>query len=468
MRGVQFCHQTAGYFWRSAERRTFSSRIIRWWDRGIIPQGDAARARVRYNAVMLHRFLQHWTRSATPWWVGPVFAFQALILGVLTLLVEHGDRERPFALEIPLSGGYRPTSLAFALIGLFILAWLLETGGLRWPRLLFVLLALVFAAILLYTGRTAVAPLLPMLVVTWVTYVGSRRESVLSLLLALACILVPFVTGHAEGKNLAPWTIGLFTLWVASAALSNQQRLLAEQRHLLAELRAAQADLARQAAADERRRIAREVHDVIAHSLAITMLHLTGARHILQRHPQRAAEALAQAERLGRQSMADIRRVVGLLGADPQPGTAAPLPGASDIASLVHDFVAAGLDIHATIHGDPARLSAAAGLDLYRIAEEALANVSRHAAGAHVDLDLHIGESTARLQVRDSGASGALQHGLAPGTGLGIAGMRERASLHHGHLVAESDGGGWLVECTIPIEAERDGAGSAARNEEIA
>ncbi|HEX9372893.1 MAG TPA: histidine kinase [Roseiflexaceae bacterium] len=168
------------------------------------------------------------------------------------------------------------------------------------------------------------------------------------------------------------------------AAQAEHQRLLAEHQRLLADLRAAQAGLARQAAADERRRIAREVHDVIAHSLAITLLHLTGARHVLQRSPQRAAEALAQAEALGRQSMADIRRVVGLLGADPHAGTAAPLPSASDIARLVDDFAAAGLDLHATICGDPARLSAAAGLKLILSPEDGFTIVGECADGGEV------------------------------------------------------------------------------------
>ncbi|HJZ47498.1 MAG TPA: histidine kinase [Roseiflexaceae bacterium] len=409
---------------------------------------------------MRARFLQHWTQSATPPWVAPLFALLAISLGVLTVVVEHGDLETPFRLETPVAGGYRPTPLSVAIIGVFIVVWLLETGGLRWPRLLFVLTALAPASVLIYAGRTAVAPLLPMLVVIWVTYVGSRRQSVLTLILALGSILPPFVTGHAEGKNLAPWTIGLVTLWAAGAALARQQRLLDEHQRLLADLRAAQADLARQAAADERRRIAREVHDVIAHSLAITLLHLTGARHILQRNPQRAAEALAQAEVLGRQSMTDIRQVVGLLGADSNAGTAAPLPGASDIAGLVADFVAAGLDVHSTISGDPARLSAAAGLDLYRIAQEALANVTRHAPGAHVDLDLCIRSNDVSLRVLDSGTNRRLfPHGPSTGTGLGIVGMRERASLHHGSLAAHRDGVGWLVECVIPFDGMPEIAG---------
>src|SRR5436853_615896 len=99
-----------------------------------------------------------------------------------------------------------------------------------------------------------------------------------------------------------------------------------QQYHLIVELKAAQAGLAERAAADERQRIAREIHDVVAHSLAVTMLHLTGARLALQHDPAEAAEALAEAERLGRQSLADIRRTVGLLADGGRAGAAPPMP----------------------------------------------------------------------------------------------------------------------------------------------
>src|SRR6266498_3027999 len=116
-------------------------------------------------------------------------------------------------------------------------------------------------------------------------------------------------------------------------------------------LRAAQADLRARAAAEERHRVAREVHDVIAHALTITLLQITGARHVLFRDPASANAALGEAERLGRQSLADIRRTVGLLGDKQSPGTEAPLPTLEDLPDLVEGFRHAGLAVDLRVHG---------------------------------------------------------------------------------------------------------------------
>src|SRR5438445_750161 len=116
-------------------------------------------------------------------------------------------------------------------------------------------------------------------------------------------------------------------------------------------------------------------------SLAVTMLHLTGARHILRRDPLRAERALAEAERLGRQSLADVRRTVGLLqdpdasGAPTRP-VLAPLPTAADMRSLVDEYASAGMDVELTVEGDANDLAAGPSLAVYRIAQEALANVA--------------------------------------------------------------------------------------------
>ncbi|ONF61744.1 sensor histidine kinase, partial [Amycolatopsis keratiniphila] len=120
----------------------------------------------------------------------------------------------------------------------------------------------------------------------------------------------------------------------------------------------------------ERQRIAREVHDVVGHSLSITLLHLTGARHALQqdRDVDEAIEALTEAEQVGRAAMADIRRTVGLL-AD-SPSGSAPLPGVEDIATLVERTRSAGLAVRYTQEGDLGRVGASEGLGLYRIVQE--------------------------------------------------------------------------------------------------
>ncbi|ETB45573.1 histidine kinase, partial [Mycobacterium avium subsp. paratuberculosis 10-8425] len=178
--------------------------------------------------------------------------------------------------------------------------------------------------------------------------------------------------------------------------------LMRTQRLLVAEQIEAQQMLAEHAAADERRRIAREVHDVIAHSLSITLLHVTGARRALRqdRDVDDAVEALEQAERLGRQAMADIRRTVGLL--DNWPTKAAPTtpePGLDDVASLVDGFRRAGLAVTLCVEGPTDHVSPAVGLALYRITQESLANIAKHAPESKAGVVLDISPASARLAV---------------------------------------------------------------------
>lgn len=370
-------------------------------------------------------------RRVNPVWLVPTTA--ALAVGVGFLIVVAGCVCRT------------PPVVRYGLVGVAVAAWLIELAGVPWPRLAFVVATVTPTAYLIYIGNVDLAPLFLCMTVAWVAYTAPRAPSIQMLALAFAGLVPAIVERGGNPVPWLPWLLGIGFSWVALHALATQQQLLVE-------LGIAQASLAGQAAAEERRRIARELHDVIAHSLAVTMLHLTGARHVLARDPQRAADALVEAERLGRQSLADIRRTVGLLQTDRSNGTSAPLPTAADIPTLVADYGKAGLDARLELVGDPARLSSAAGLGMYRIVQEALANVAKHAPGASAQVTLEIGATTVSLRVWDTGRREGLPIiASAGGSGLGLTGMRERASLLGGTLEARSTGDGWQVECTIPV-----------------
>ncbi|QZY45788.1 sensor histidine kinase [Mycolicibacterium austroafricanum] len=233
--------------------------------------------------------------------------------------------------------------------------------------------------------------------------------------------------------------------WLVGYLMRIQQELLLEQRE-------AQQKLAEHAAVDERRRIAREVHDVIAHSLTVTLLHVTGARRGLQedRDVDEAVEALEQAERLGRQAMADIRRTVGLL--DDAVGKVTPEPGVGDIAMLVDDFVRAGLAVRFESSGRHDRISGAAGLALYRIAQESLANIAKHAPDAVSELSLTVSPSEAVLTVTNRLPVPVAAANCADGRGM--RGMRQRVQQLGGTVNAGPDGDGWVVHATIPLDDE--------------
>lgn len=238
--------------------------------------------------------------------------------------------------------------------------------------------------------------------------------------------------------------------WIAGTTLTTLACLLAaQQRVLLAQLREAQAGLADRTRAEERTRVARELHDVIGHALTVTLLHLGTARLALADEPETARASLEEAERQARRSLEDIRASVGLLR-DDSP-TTTPLPGGADLAELVDTFRRTGTPVTWRVEGDPAALAPTTGLAAYRIAQEALTNAARHAPGAATDVCLRVAGGEAHLVVDSAGAPGrrtTARAGEPPGAGL--VGMRERAAAVGGRVDAGPSGTGWRVEAVLP------------------
>jgi signal transduction histidine kinase len=169
----------------------------------------------------------------------------------------------------------------------------------------------------------------------------------------------------------------------------------------------------------------------------------------VRRDPRVAEEILAETEQLGRQALVEVRRLVGLLRDD--ESAAGPPPDAADLPALVSRLREAGMDVQLDTDGDLGRPSASAGLVIYRVAQEALSNAARHAAGAAVRVRLEVGERETRLCVRDWGPGAGRARAALGGTdGHGLAGMRERAALAGGSVRAGPADPGWEVECLIP------------------
>jgi signal transduction histidine kinase len=208
----------------------------------------------------------------------------------------------------------------------------------------------------------------------------------------------------------------------------------------------------------ERDRIAREIHDLVAHSLSVTMLQVTGARRILTDLPDptdeisEAVEALADAERIGRQAMADIRQTVSGMA---DTSGRRPLPTAEDLPTLVGEFRAAGQEVDLTLTGDLSRLSAPVGLGLYRVVQESLANVAKHATEAPAEVELEVTSRQARLTVRNPVTSARTP---ADNFGSGLAGMRARIEQLGGRLTAGRGGEAWIVQAVVPMNPAGVGA----------
>jgi signal transduction histidine kinase len=224
-----------------------------------------------------------------------------------------------------------------------------------------------------------------------------------------------------------------------------QLEALEERNRLLAQERDQQAAVG---AALERARIARELHDVVAHSLSVIVVQADGAAAGAEQRPAAAAAALRTIGETGREALAQMRRLLGVLRAE--GGTElAPQPGAAQLDALVAQVAKAGVPAALTVEGKPVPIAAEVGVTVYRLAQEALTNVLKHGGRVdHVDVVLGYREGAVELLVRDDGAGGA----PGDGGGHGLVGMRERVDLHHGTLAAgPRDGGGFEVHAVIPV-----------------
>lgn len=243
----------------------------------------------------------------------------------------------------------------------------------------------------------------------------------LGILAAVACI---------ADQGTLPWFIGTsFGFWGGWAARARIELLDSERTVALS---------------DERRRIAHDLHDVVAHTLAVTVLHLGGARLAVEHEPEEAAKAIAEAERLARESMAQLRSIVEVLADDSPDGRRAPQPAASELTALIDEYRDAGLPLGASITGDLAKVPAPHGVVLYRIAQEALANAARHAPGQTVSVSIDVLDSGgAHLLVRNPIISSRADNGI------GITAMIDRARAVGGTLTAGPRDGAWVVEASV-------------------
>jgi signal transduction histidine kinase len=281
-------------------------------------------------------------------------------------------------------------------------------------------------------------------------WAASRGETVALGLLALAGPVVASVIQDPSEIAVGIWILGIAFPWVMGRAAARQSQLAAE-------LDATRRELSEQALLDERRRIARDVHDFVGHGLAAAMLQITSARHVLHRDPAAAEEALQSAEEVGRRSMQELRSTVTLLRSDDDVAVAPPFPSAMDIATLADNARAGGLAVELRERGDLSRIAPGVGIALYRITQEALANAARHAPHAQTVLEIEVARGRASLVVDSNGPTDPGQMADPERPRYGLIGMRERATALGGKLTAGPTPEGWRVSCTLPLKA--NGAG---------
>jgi signal transduction histidine kinase len=200
----------------------------------------------------------------------------------------------------------------------------------------------------------------------------------------------------------------------------------------------------------ERERLARELHDVIAHSVSVMTVQSTAARRVIEDNPEQAAVALEAVERTGREAMGEMRRMVSVLKPAAAGEPLSPQPGLTELSALVEQMETAGLDVDMRVEGEPRGVPVAVGLSAYRIVQEALTNTLKHAGPVHADVVVRYAPRTIEIECVDSGGAGNTA-GVTNG-GHGLSGMRERATLLGGEVTAgPAPEGGFRVRAKLPL-----------------
>ena len=333
----------------------------------------------------------------------------------------------------------------------------------RWP--LPVLGAVTIAAGTITAWGGAVLPLGILLgVALYFAAVGLPRPKSIALALAVAATLATTVVYAAFALRTAPVAVQVVDNFVPLAGAWFIADSVTARRRYQTGL-AAQAERERAAEVrEERVRIAREMHDVVAHTLAVMTVQAGVGRRLAGKRPEAASSALESIETIGRTAQDELRVVLGLLR-DGQAGTAplAPAPRLIDVKDLADTVRAAGIPVELRMEGADRQLSPALELSIYRVLQEALTNVVKHAPGARAAVELTVSPGKVHLDVRDDGGlagGGAPRAGLS--TGHGITGMRERVGAFGGWLAAgPAANGGFQVTAEVPIaEAPMEGAAS--------
>jgi signal transduction histidine kinase len=248
----------------------------------------------------------------------------------------------------------------------------------------------------------------------------------------------------------------LAAAWTLGEGVRQRRLHAAELEDRAARLEREREEKARQAATQERLRIARELHDVVAHSLSVIGVQAGAARLVLDAdpHPTRAREAVAAIEATANQAMTEMRRALGILRAtEPSGVTLAPLPGLGQLPALLDQLRSAGLPVDLTLTGEPRPVATSIDLSLYRIVQEALTNALKHASASHAEVVVCYQAHDITVEVTDDGRGPAPAAERSEGTGT--IGMRERVALFGGELrVGPRPQGGYAVRVCLPIPAE--------------
>jgi signal transduction histidine kinase len=261
-----------------------------------------------------------------------------------------------------------------------------------------------------------------------------------------------------EGLALVGFMGILAAAWLLGHFAHNYRAYAARLEERTAELERAREELARRAVTEERLRLARELHDVVAHAMSVIAVQSGVGAHVADSRPGEVGKALAAIEVTSRAALTELRRLLGVLRQDGDPqASLAPVPGLANLDVLLAEVAEAGLAVRLRVEGAPAPLPAGVDLSAYRIVQEALTNVIKHAGPAHAQVTIRYRDQEVAVEVIDDGRGVAAVAGDGgKGTGHGLIGMAERVAAFGGDLeVGPRPGGGFRVAARLPLAADR-------------
>ena len=397
--------------------------------------GDAAIIREADETALARRYLAEIVRISRPQLIDLAIALPITLLGVLEALARDNT-------------------------GRWLTAALVNGAALTFRRRspLGALVAVVVAQALAHDATYDTDPLSPFLaeliLMGTVAYELQLRPALAGLAIGLVYVVIDFSSGRIERFAQAAAQCGFYVLaWsIGRVVRGQEERRAAAERHVV-RVEMEREEQARAAVVEERARIARELHDAVAHSVSVMVLQAGGVRRLLGDDParEREREALAGVEETGRQAVGELHRMLGILRKSDPGAELAPQPSLRRVGELVDQVRAAGLEAALDVQGEPAELAPGLDMSAYRIVQEALTNALRYAPGASVDVTVAYGRDLT-LEIRDDGARARNGHAPPSGSGHGIVGMRERAALFGGELEAGPvAGGGFLVRARLPL-----------------
>jgi signal transduction histidine kinase len=281
-----------------------------------------------------------------------------------------------------------------------------------------------------------------------------RRRSAIAFAFTAAVLLVVAATGADRSADM----IVFFLLiaggpYLVGRIVNARIQLARELRDKATRLERDQEEKQKLAVAEERARIAREMHDVVAHNVSVMVVQASAARRMIDHDPDRAREALSSVEQTGREALAEMRRMLDVLRVEDERAALSPQPSIDELEALIELAREAGLQVELEVEGERRRVSSGVDLSAFRIVQEALSNTIKHAGAANARVRLRFGDDEMEVDVVDDGHG--VRAGDENGRGHGLVGMRERVAMLGGRLEAGyRANGGFEVRATLPLKTE--------------